>query len=100
MFGLFIIRERRSNLKRYCTLFTCFASRAIHIEITCTTETDPFIQALRRFMPRRDKVRSISSHNGTTFVGTDNELRKALEEMNQKQVRDYLLRNLTDWITW
>ena len=63
-------------------------------------ETDPFIQALRRLMARRDKVRSISSDNGTTFVGTDNELRKALEEMNQKQVRDYLLRNLTDWITW
>ena len=100
MFGPFIIREIRSNLKRYCALFTCFASRAIHIEITCTMETDPFIQALRRLMARRDKVRSISSDNGTTFVGTDNELRKALEEMNQKQVRDYLLQNLTDWITW
>ena len=52
MFGPFIIRDRRSNLKRYCTLFTCFASRAVHIEITCTMETDSFIQALRRFMSR------------------------------------------------
>ena len=85
MFGPFIIREIRSNLKRYCALFTCFASRAIHIEITCTMETDPFIQALRRLMARRDKVRSISSDNGTTFVGTDNELRKALEEMIQNR---------------
>ena len=62
-------------------------------------ETDSFIQALRRFMARRGKVRSIRSDNGTNFVGTDNELRKALKEMNQKQI-DYLLRNGTDWITW
>ena len=100
MFGPFIIRERRSSLKRYCALFTCFANRAVHIEVTCTMETDSFIQALCRFMARRGKVRSIRSDNGTNFVGTDSELRKALKEMNQKQIRDNLLRNGTDWITW
>ena len=63
-------------------------------------ETDSFIQALRRFMARRGKVRSIRSDNGTNFVGTDNELRKALKEMNQDQIRNYLLQNGTDWITW
>ena len=42
-------------------------------------------------MARRDKVRSIRSDNGTNFVGTDSELRKALEEINQEQIRDYLL---------
>ena len=40
------------------------------------------------------------SDNKTNFVGTDNELRKALKEMIQKQIRDYLLWNGTDWITW
>ena len=82
MFGPFIIRERKSNLKRYCALLTCFASTAVQIEVTCTMKTDSFIQALRRFMVRRGKVRSIRSDNGTNFVVTDNELRKALEEMN------------------
>ena len=91
MFGPFVIRERRSNLKRYCALVTCFARRAVNIEVTCTMETDSFIQSLRRFMARRGKVRSLRSDNGTNFVGTDNELRKALEEMNQEQIRDYLL---------
>ena len=100
MFGPFTIRERRSDFKRYCALFTCFASRAVHIEVTCTMETDFFIQALRRFIARRGKVRSIRSDNGINFVGTDSELRKALEEMNQEQIRDYLLQNGTDWITW
>ena len=91
--GSFIIRERRANLKQYCVLFTSFSSRAVHIEVTCTMETDSFIQALCRFMARQGKVRSIRSDNGTNLVGTDNEFRKALKEMNQKQVRDYLLRN-------
>ena len=50
-------------------------------------------------MARQGKVRSIRSDNGTNFVGTDNELRKAMEEMNQEQIRDYLLQNGTDWIT-
>ena len=59
-------------------------------------ETDSFIQALHRFMARRGKVRSIRSDNGTNFVGTDNELRKALEQMNQEQIRYYLLQNGTD----
>ena len=61
-------------------------------------KTDSFIQALRGFMARQGKVRSIRSDNGTNFVGTDNELRKAMEEMNQEQIRDYLLQNGTDWI--
>ena len=99
MFEPFIIRQRRSNLKRYCDLFTCFASRSVHIEVTCTMETDSFIQALRGFMARRGKVRSIRFDNGTNFVGTDNELRESMEEINQEQIRDYLLQNGTGWIT-
>ena len=100
MFGLFIIRERRSNLKQYCALFPCFASRAVHIEVTCTMEADSFIQLLWRFMARRGKVRSIRSDNGTRFFGTNNKFRKALEEMNQEQMRDYLPQNGADWIRW
>ena len=50
-------------------------------------------------MARQGKVRSIRSDNRTKFVGTDNELRKGLEEMNQEQ-RRYLLQKGSDWITW
>ena len=32
-------RERRTNPKQYCALFTCSASTAFHIEVTCTMET-------------------------------------------------------------
>ena len=68
MFGPFVIQERRSDLKRYCVLFTCFAGRAVHIEVSNAMDTDSFIQALRRFIARRGAVRSVRSDNGTNFV--------------------------------
>ena len=46
MFGLFEIKERRKNLKRYRVLFKCLASRAIYIEITKSMDTNSFIVAL------------------------------------------------------
>ena len=53
MLGPFLIKEGRKELKRYEALFTCLSSRAVHIECTCSLETDSFIQALCRFVARR-----------------------------------------------
>ena len=99
MFGPYTIRENTSDLKRYCALLTCLASRAVRIEVTNALDTDSFIQALRRFIARRGPVRSIRSDNGTNFVGTANELRKALDEMNREQVKHYLQKNRSDLVT-
>ena len=52
-FGPFLIKEGRKELKRYGVLFTCFTSRAIHLEIANSLETDSFINALRRFLSLR-----------------------------------------------
>ena len=35
-------------MKRYEALFTCLASRAVHIEVVASMETDSFIMALQR----------------------------------------------------
>ena len=72
--GPYRIKERRSELKRYGALFTCFTCRVIHIKVTNALDTNSFILVLRRFMARRGAVRSIRSDNGKNFVGTQNEL--------------------------
>ena len=74
MFGPLIIKERRSELKRYGALFACFSGRAVYTELTNSLNADFFILALRRFMARRGTVRSIWSDNGTNSVGAKNEL--------------------------
>ena len=56
MFGSLIIKERRSELKHYGALFTCFSSRTVHIEVTNSLDVDSFILVLRRFMARRGTV--------------------------------------------
>ena len=100
MFGPFIIKQGRKELKRYVALFTCFASRAIHLESTTTLDTDTFILALRRFINRRGDVREIRSDNGSNFVGADSEFKKAIKEMDQEKIKEFLMRNNIDWMGW
>lgn len=99
-FGPFVIKERRKELKRYGVLFTCMASRAIHIEIANSLETDSFINALRRFVSRRGPIRQLRSDQGTNFVGTRTELTQALAEMNQDKIKKKLLEEQCDWFTF
>ena len=65
-------------------MFTCLASRAVHIEITNSMQTDSFILALKKFIARRGNVKIITTDNGTTFVGANNELKEAFHEMNHQ----------------
>ena len=72
----------------------------MHIEITNSMKTDSFILALRRFNARRGDIRSITSENGTNFVGADNEFKKAFNEMNHQQVQHFLTNTGADWRIW
>ena len=96
-FGPFNIKEGRKELKRYGALFTCMASRAVHIEVAATLETDSFISALRRFVCRRGAIRQLRSDQGTNFVGARRQLKAALEELDHDKIRAELQRHDCDW---
>ena len=72
MFGLFIIKGRKAEFRRYAALFTCFSSRAVHIEITSSSGADYSSLALRLFILKRGLVGSIWSKNGSNFVVANN----------------------------
>ena len=98
-FGRFIVKERRSNVKRYGVLFTCMGSRSVHLETANSLDSSSFINnALSRFMNRRDAVRQLRCDQGTNFIGARNQLKTALSEMNQDHVQEYLLSNKCEWI--
>jgi len=90
VFGPFMIKEGRKELKRWGLIFTCLASRAIHLESLNSMSTESFINALRRFIARRGKVRQIRSDQGTNFVGAKNELAAALGELDQEPIKQFL----------
>ena len=92
-----MIKDGRRELKRYGALFTCLASRAVHIETANSLDTDSFINALRRFISRRGPVREFRCDNGKNFVGAARELREALTEMSQEQITKELLCQGINW---
>ena len=69
-FGPFYIREGRKEMKRYGVLFTCMASRAIHLEIAASLTTDSFLNAYRRFVCRRGPIQQLRSDQGSVGYST------------------------------
>lgn len=96
-FGPYVTKEGRKERKRYGALFTCLVSRAVHIEVAHSLDTDSFLHTLRRFIARRGQVREIRSDNGTNFVGARRELREAINEMDQKEVTEKLRQQNIAW---
>ena len=74
IFGPFVLKDGRKEVKKYDDLYTCLSSRAIHIEVAHLLSTDSFILSLRRFIGRRGIVRMIRSDNGANSVGASAEL--------------------------
>ena len=96
-FGPIPVKQGRSTVKRYGALFTCLVTRAVHIEMSVSLNTDAFINTLRRFIARRGQVKVIRSDNGTNFVGAERELRRAISQWNSAQISSFLLQKDIDW---
>ena len=99
-FGPWMVKEKRKELKRSGVLFTCMASRAIHLEVAHSLDTDSFVNALRRFICRRGPNRQIRSDQGTNFVGAKKELKEALGELDHDKIGKELLQNNCDWFSF
>jgi hypothetical protein len=85
-FGPMAVTAGRSRQKRYGALFTCLSSRAVHVEIAHSLDTDSAIMAIRRFAARRGIPEKIFADNGTNFHGAEQELKECLEQYNQQKI--------------
>ena len=85
-----VVRQGRSNVKRYGCLFTCLVVRAVHIEVVHSLDTDSFIKVLRRFINTRGCPKTIYSYNGTNFHAGERELRESLNDWNQRSINHFL----------
>lgn len=96
-FGPLMVKSGRNQLKRYGCLFTCFASRAVHIEVAHSLDTDSFLNAFQRFVSRRGIPRKLWSDNGTNFVGANKELQHAIRSLDNPRLHDFMICRNIDW---
>ncbi|CAK1588736.1 unnamed protein product [Parnassius mnemosyne] len=66
--------------KVYILIFVCFATKAVHVELTGDLTSNNYLSALRRFISRRGKPKHIYSDNGTSFVGAYNEIGRFIKD--------------------
>ena len=96
-FGPFEVVNGRKVSKRYGVIFTCMNSRAIHLEVAYSLDTDSFINAMRRFICRRGNVTSMTSDNGTNLRSGERELRESIGEWNQNFIESWLKQRSISW---
>ena len=86
--GPFITMQGRGRpqQKKYLCLFTCLASRAVHLEIAYGLDVDSFMNALNRMISRRGVLEEeMLSDNVTNFVAANKELCELLCKDPRKQ---------------
>lgn len=97
-FGPILVKVKRSNMKRWVALFTCMATRAIHLEKVHSLTTSSFLQAFFRFRDSRGgNVKTLYSDNATTFHGADAELKKAVQRLEAEGFGEKLLQKGVNW---
>jgi len=84
-------------VKRYGVLYTCLTTRAVHIEVAHSLDTDSFINSLRRFVARRGPPKEFRTDNGTNFVGGEKELCEAINAFNHQAIHATLLQKNIVW---
>ena len=99
-FGPFHVKKGRRKVpeKRWGAIFVCTNSRAVHLEVAKSLETDDFILVLIRFLNRRGHVKELRSDNGTNFVGADRENKEALDRIDNDKIRRELVQRGCEWV--
>ena len=92
------VKQGRSRIKIYSCLFTCLTTRAVHIEIAHSLNTDSMITALRRFISVRNYLAQIRSDQRINFTKADKELKEAIEECNQHKINNFRGQKNIKWI--
>ena len=90
-------REKRRQ-KRWLCVFTCTATRAIHLEVAFGLDTDSFLNTLERFTSRRETPSEIISDNGTNFVGAVNELMELVNNIDKAKIQRCTAHKKIKWV--
>ena len=96
LFGPVYIKQGRKRLKRWIVLFTCMTIRCVHLEVVEATDTDSFINAVRRLV-RRGSPTHVYSDNGTNFWGATTELKEFILKLDKDAITNFASMNQILW---
>ncbi|KRY21776.1 Gamma-tubulin complex component 4 [Trichinella patagoniensis] len=89
--------DEEGFLRCYVCLFTCMASRAVHLELVPQMTTARVMQALRRFIARRGRPETIQSDNFRSFKAAASELRQLWRHVDVDRVQRELVGHRIHW---
>ena len=88
----------KARAKRYVLLATCAMSRAVHLEVCESLDTDAFLNGFYRFTCRRGVPKWVRTDNGRNFTGGNNEIQLALKLIDWTKVEfDTGERGVENW---
>ena len=96
-FGPILATRGRSTVKLWGVIFRCMATKAVHLELTDSLDTQGALMAISRFQARRGNVKELWSDNGRNLRAADKELKRILERLDQQQLRRKLAIDKISW---
>lgn len=96
-FGPITVKILRSRAKRWGCIFTCLTTRAVHLEVAPSLETDDFLNVFERFVNRRGCPKIVRSDCGTNFKGADRVLGEEWMNIDRDKVIDYATKKKFEW---
>ena len=101
-FGLYvtIVHQDRGWIKKvWICLFTCLATRAIHLELVHDMTTDEFVLCFRRFISQRGCPAEITSDNAMCFKAASQTLDSAWRKITKcKEIQNYATSVGLKWV--
>ena len=84
--GALYVKESGTECKAFICLFTCAATRAIHLEVVTDMSLPTFILAFRRFVGAEIPAQTYDVGQRTIYWTTAEELKKLVESLELKEI--------------
>lgn len=95
---LLIKTENKKVMKKvYILLITCAVTRAVHLELVESMNTEQFLLAMTRFMSRRGIPNIIFCDNAKTFKRAEADYKEIWRNLNAREIEEYYGEEKITW---
>ena len=92
LFGPIQIKDtvkKRTTMKCYGVIFTCFTTRAVYLDVTTGYDTDSFLLVVRRFFSIRECPKTIKSDFGSQLVSAGKNLTEYINNIDINELTKF-----------